>query len=284
MPQYLVLDEVKARAAEVAACFEQLMRSPRVVVRPASRQWAFLRECFERLLYPKGVEAGLERKRAVQYRFEIEARLREYYQNPSSAHAFVFSLVDHTYALRQRWCDEDYPSTAGYVLLVARSRPEQAPQQRERELREYLARVVEDAARAELAVYSALPALDLSPLRGLFSPAGSAYRRIQDVAERRARGHETIRHPEYNPSTMRTLEVRVVQVGEREARVVTREYWYLRWWSLVEARYTYVYTETNRQRYFLVEDGGRWLVDSNIYPPPRVAASLRISRGGQARR
>jgi hypothetical protein len=172
----------------------------------------------------------------------------------------------------------------GYVLLVTHARPEVIAAPSELELREYLVRLVEDAARAEFTAYAGAPMVNLASLDGLFVPDGPAYRRIRNVIEQHARRGWTIRIPEYNPSTMRVLGVRVGEVSETQATVFTEEHWYLRWWSETEARYAYIYNETNHQRYLLTRVGDRWLVDTNVYPPPRATSAMRRPKDREARR
>ncbi len=284
MTPYLSLSEVRARSEEIRAAFESLLRSPRLAARPTSRQWVFLRACFVRLMDPATEEVTVEQRKAAQYKLEVEKRLARYYRSAGPALAFVFLLMDRGSAVRQDLVGEDYPANAGYVLLVAHARPEAVAPPSELELREYLVRRVEDAARAEFAAYAGVPSVNLSSLDALFVQDGPAYRRIRNVVEQHARRAWTIRYPEYNPSTMRVLSVRVGEVSETQATVFTEEYWYLRWWSETEARYAYVYNETNHQRYILTRVDGRWLVDTNVYPPPRATAAMRHARTGSARR
>jgi hypothetical protein len=283
MTPYLSWSEVRARRDEIRAAFERLLSSPRVAARPTSRQWEFLRACFERLVDTSMEEVPVEPRKAAQYRFEIEKRLKRYYRSAGPALAFVFLLADRGSALRQELIDEDYPANAGYALLVSHARPEAVAAPSELELREYLVRLVEDAARAEFAAYAGAPTVSLASLDALFVPDGPAYRRIRNVVEQHARRGWTIRYPEYNPSTMRVLGVRVGEVSETQATVFTEEYWYLRWWSETEARYAYVYNETNHQRYILTRIDGRWLVDTNVYPPPRATTAARRPKDREAR-
>ncbi|MGH9886056.1 MAG: hypothetical protein ACREBE_11035 [bacterium] len=238
----------------------------------------FLRACFARLMNETTEDLLVEPRKAAQYRFEIERRLRTYFQAAGPPLAFVFLLTDRGTAVRQGFVGEDYPATSGYVLLVTHARPEVVAQPSEQGLREFLVRLVEDAARAEFAAYAAMPAVNLSLLEGLFVPDGSAYRRIQNIVEQRAKDRWTIRVPEYNPSTMRVLSVRVSELSGTTATVYTQEYWYLRWWSEIENHYAYIYNETNHQRYLLAHVGDRWLVDANIYPPPRATTAKRRAR------
>jgi hypothetical protein len=275
MTPYLTLEEIRARVGEVRAAFESLLSSPRIAARTESQQWRFLCSCFEQLMDSATGEAQVEARKATQYKFELEKRMARYYQAAGPALAFVFVLIDRGAAVRRDLIDEDYPSTSGYALLVSHARPEVVSPQPERELQEYFVRLIEDATRAEFAAYAAAPEVKLASLDGIFVHDGPAYRRIRNVAEERSQRRWTIRYPEYNPSTMRVLSVRVAGVTDTEATVFTEEYWYLRWWSVSEGCYSYIYNETNHQRYVLTRVGGRWLIDTNIYPPPRAATAMR---------
>lgn len=284
MTPYLPLCEVRAHSDEVRAAFEKLLASPRLSARRASQQWRFLRECFEHLLDPNVEEVHVEARKAAQYKFEIEKRLARYYQSAGPTLVFVFLLMDRGTAVREDLIDEDYPSNSGYALLVSQARPGAEPPPGKRELQEYFVRLIEEAARAEFAAYAAVPEVRLASLEGVFVPDGPAYRRIRNVVEQSALKGWTLRHPEYNPSTMRVLSVRVGGVTDAEATVFTEEYWYLRWWSMPESRYAHIYNETNQQRYVLTRAGGRWLIDANIYPPPRATTATGQPRTRTAQR
>jgi hypothetical protein len=129
-----------------------------------------------------------------------------------------------------------------------------------------------------------VPEVRLASLEAMFVPDGPAYRRIRNVVEQSALKRWTIRYPEYNPSTMRVLRVRVGEMTEMEATVFTEEYWYLRWWSVDEARYVYIYNEINHQRYVLTRIGGQWLIDANVYPPPRTTPAPSRPKRREIRR
>ena len=60
-----------------------------------------------------------------------------------------------------------------------------------------------------------------------------------------------------------------------EAVVRTTEYWYLRWWSTVEQKYSYPHRETNRHTYILMNSDVGWQVEGNIQPAPRSSTPHR---------
>lgn len=78
-----------------------------------------------------------------------------------------------------------------------------------------------------------------------------------------------------NPSTKRLLSIDAREIRGDTAIVRTTEYWYLRWWSVVEGKYRYPYRETNHQTYVLVRQGEDWLVEENIRPAPRSSTPHR---------
>lgn len=114
MTPYLSWSEVRAGSEEIRAAFEGLLRSPRLAARPSSRQWAFLRACFARLMDPATEEVTVEPRKAAQYKLEVEKRLKRYYHAAGPALAFVFLLADRGSAVRQDLVGEDYPSSSGY--------------------------------------------------------------------------------------------------------------------------------------------------------------------------
>jgi hypothetical protein len=147
---------------------------------------------------------------------------------------------------------------------------------KDHETREYLERVVAEAAAAEWSVYKKLPEVDLLPLEGWILPDGGSYKRIKHLAERHHERKWTLASPFNNPSTYRLMDARVVKLSSDEAWVRTTEYWYLRWWSVSARDYADVdYRETNPQKHVIVRRGQLWLIDDTIYPPPRTITPHR---------
>ncbi|MEZ4302535.1 MAG: hypothetical protein R3B70_46835 [Polyangiaceae bacterium] len=262
-----------AQAREVTDEFERLLANKRIVIRPKSKQWMFLRHCFSVLLAGKSSDAAYTKQQALQYRFEVEDRLRRYYLSPGRPVSFVFRFMHIDKALSLGLVDDAYPNANGYVLLVAEEGLEI-----DDGVGDVLERVVADATDAEWAVYQALPDLLLLPLETCFVVDGPAYKRIRHLAERHHDRRWTLKRPESNPSTKRVLDVKVVKIEGDRGLVRTKEYWYLRWWSLDKNDYAKVdYRETNMQTYVMVRRDGRWMVEENIYPPPRSSTPHRKS-------
>jgi hypothetical protein len=269
----LKAEEARQRADEIRAELEGLLARPGVAPRPNATQWRFLRHCLDALLRGESVDFPCTKSKATQYRFEINERLGRFYARHGDPVKFAFELRHISHAIHAGLVDEDYPCANGYALVISDIRAPylSAP---ERETRALLERIIADAGDAEFAVYRALPAIDLAPLAGLFLKEGHAYRRVLHTAEQVHRRNWTISNPN-NPSTHRLISVKVVRVGAAEAEVRTEEFWYVRWWSLDKRKNAYVYHERNFHKYLLVREAGPWLIDYDIYPPPRESASRR---------
>lgn len=275
MSAYLSAAQIAARAVELTAEFERLLASPRIVMRPKSKQWAFLRHCFDIVVAGRSADHDCTPQQALQYRFEAEDRLRRYYLAPGRPVAFVFTLMHAHRARALELVNEDYPVANGYVLLVTEDRTGQRADD-PTDVRDVLERVVADAGEAEWAVYQRLPAVELTPLERSFRAGGPAYRRIQHLAERHHERRWTLTEPHNNPSTKRLIDVKVVKLRGDHAEIRTKEYWYLRWYALDRRDYAQIdWRETNTQTYILTRSGSRWLVEDNIYPPPRNSTPHR---------
>lgn len=276
MSVYLAPEELNLRVAELREEFERLLKRPSIARRPNSRQWLFLRHCFEVTVRGANGDFPCDKVHASQYKFEAADRLRRYYLARGEPPRFIFQIVHRDDALDRGLVDETYPCANGYVLLVVTDGQEAKLRRDTRIERELLERVVTEATDAEWAVYMKLPEVDLSPLDPVFLPDGSARQRIKHLVERHHERQWTIRHPESNPSTKRILDISLLKLEENEAWVRTREYWYLRWFSLKLGDYAQIdYQETNTQKYILVRRKGKWLVEANIYPPPTAQAPHR---------
>ncbi len=281
--EYMHLREIRANQHEIEKAFERLMAIRMLVARPGACQWQFFRGCARVLLGPGMDEQDKSRwteltpARAAQYKFEVENKLRRFYQRPGEKHPFVFTLVHrdrlHWYGLDR----EDYPSLCGYCLLVRDTAemttglaPVVGP-----ELAAYLEKVVTEALVAEFRAYAGLPELDFSLLEPWFIRDSPAWFQVTNVMTGcRNRGWR-LDNP-MNPSTCRMLSVVVKKVSKNDAEVATREYWYLRWWDSRSKKYTYPYRETNSQLYILNRTGPEtWKIFQNLRPMPRSSQPFR---------
>jgi len=280
--EYLSFDDVRRKRESIRQAFDDLMATKSLVVRPRANQWRFFRGCVQCLLQLDAEEArefaDLSSVPAAQYKFEVERKLRIFYQSPGARKDYVFAMMHKS---RLHWFgffETDYPDLAGYVVLVRdMAENDGAVVIMRRELVEYLESVVARGMEAELQAYLALPEMRLDVLDPWFQRDSPAWRRIADVVAGCRRRGWCLQNP-MNPSTCQLLKVQVTKLEEAGAVVATREYWYLRWWDRRKNKYVYIYHETNQQYYHLRKHDSRWRIHENIRPQPRSSQPLRWKR------
>lgn len=276
MGAYMTPTQIATQSERITAEFEKLLTNRRLVMRPKSKQWAFLRHCFSVALKGRSADFPCTHLQALQYRFEVDDKLGRYYLSPGRPLPFIFRFMHFSRALSLNLVEETYPSANGYVVLVTEDEHEVATLSED--VTDVLERVVTEGTDAEWTVYQRLPEVYLAPLERCFAVDASAYKRIKHLAERHSQRQWSITQPENNPSTKRVLDVKVVSIERGRASVRTKEYWYLRWWDVSKSDYINIeYRETNAQTYILVKHGSRWLIEDNIYPPPRNTTPHRKS-------
>jgi hypothetical protein len=275
MSPYLTAAAIGVRAEELRMELDRLLSRPGVARRPKSKQWAFLRHCFE--VIPRGAGAAFPctEAQAAQLKFEVSERLTEHYLLASGSTRVVFRLMALEQATKAGLVAADYPSANGYALLIS-ERLDELPASSGPQTRLELKSAITAAIEAEWAVYCKLPQIDLTPLVAVFLPDGPAHQQIERVCKHHGNRRWTLRVPSNNPSTKRLLDFKVARISNDEASVRTSEYWYLRWWSLEKDGYIRIdMRETHGQRYALVKRGARWLVVSTFYPPQSAGTRRR---------
>lgn len=140
--------------------------------------------------------------------------------------------------------------------------------------REQILNTVRKAIQAEYSAYEALPKIQTREINKYFTTSGSARKRIEHILHDHRRKKWVINN-KYNPSTYEILDLMLNKLEKGRAIVETEEYVYLKWFDLKKSSYTHIYNEKNRQTYSLVqENGGKWKVDTDIYPPPKTKSGL----------
>ncbi len=271
--EYLDYSEIMKRKRLVQVEFESLMEIPFFVVRQNSLQWQFFRACMAQLLEPKSGElalfADITRRRAAQYKFEVEYKLRQLYLNPGKKHDFVFSLSHIKDLPCYGLSPSHYPCYAGYCVLVRDTSNETGAFGGDRrELLDYLEKIVSDAVAAEFNTYCLLPEVNFSALSPYFEKDSPAMKEIMTVVNGLAVRRWHLNNP-MNPSTYRILSIKTKKLFNNEAEIATNEYWYLRWWDECKGKFAYPYRETNRQLYILRYVSDTWRIYQNIKPKPR---------------
>lgn len=275
--EYLTHADILARKESIEQSVERLLANRIFAGRPASRQWQFLRACLARLFTPGEIPdfAELPPVRSAQLKFEVEERLKRFYQRPGQADDYVFAIVHHKRAVELS-LGEAYPQMSGYCLLVRELPPGENAQSQGlgKEFEEYLERFIGDAMQTEFTAYATLPTIRLEALAPYFWEDSPAMREILDSLYRCNQRGWVLTNP-FNPSTYRLMTVRFKERKGGELFLASEEYWYLKWWDRQQERYTYVYRETNRQTYVLRGQGDTWKIYQNIRPLPRTSIPLR---------
>lgn len=260
--------------------FAVLMGHRRFSGRRNARQWQFFRHCFHVLMDNRKGDFDCTDKEAVNYKFEVNSKLRRHYLSFGEPIEFVFSLVSERKDGRSDSADEDYPSSNGYYLRVFfnKDRPDKI------QLRKLLIeKTVGWAIDAEFRAYEKLPDLLTEELEQVFETSCSAYKRILNLLRSHQKRGWSLSNTD-NPSTKRLIDIKIRQMTDNFAEVDTTEYWLLMWWSAEKQKYAHTYNETNRQKYFLTRKKKKWLVGDNPYEKPKTSTPRRNIRHFQTDR
>ena len=278
--EYLSLDTIESLKENIEDEMKSLLANKALVTKPDSLQWKFFGDCCTKLFNPhlNSEFNNYPNVKTAQLKFEAEDKLRKFYLRPGCDINFVFQ-IKHKRDLKNIFFDEadTYPDIGGYSLLIRDTSHEVLPQQRltEKEIQEYIERVVTEAIEKEFEAYRTLPQIiEDNILDKWFFPEGPAKKEIMHVLLRHKERGWIISNP-MNPSTKRVLSLKIKKIEKEEVFVSTTEYWYLRWWNTKENSYAYPYRETNRQQYILRKDKDLWKVYETIRPYPRTSIPNR---------
>ncbi|MDO9400079.1 MAG: hypothetical protein Q7T46_01215 [Polaromonas sp.] len=265
---FLTLAEVRERAPEIRAWFDVLMGNRSLAPKKNAAQWQFFRLCLDQTLGASPQSADWRPLQIAQYKFEVENKLRRLYLRDGQPPAFVFRLASRRDAQRENLVvDDEYPEIGGYHLLVSDRRDTSDSLQSATTNREHIEMVIAACIDTEFEAYRTLPKIDDTKISPWFVSQGPAHRDLLHALERVAQRALVLTNPR-NPSTRRLLSINIKEIVGDTAEVRTVEYWYLRWWSLIESKYHYTYRETTRHTYILKQHAGNWLVEEIIRPQP----------------
>ena len=278
--EYLSLDETVSLKEEVIQELELLFSNKAAVGKPNSLQWKFFKDCTDKLFNPSlnSQFTSFPNVKKAQLKFETEDKLKRFYLRPGRKIDFVFQII-HKKDLQNIMFDdaEFYPDIGGYSVLIRDTSKEVGPNYgvTEKDIKEYIERVVAEAIDTEFEAYQTLPNIITDELLSRwFYSTGPAKKEILHVLNRhKERGWVLTNH--MNPSTKRILSIKVKRIEKKEIFVSTTEYWYLRWWDTKKKSYAFPYRETSRQQYVLRKDNDIWKVYETIRPSPRTSVPNR---------
>jgi hypothetical protein len=128
-----------------------------------------------------------------------------------------------------------------------------------------IAEFINKACASEFNAYSKLPIVFTEGIEKFFMKNSSAYNRINNLLYLHSEKKWVINN-ERNPSTYEILDVQLVKARKNYLVVRTEEYWYLRWYSLIQKKYVFIYDKKNFQDYKLVKEDVNWMIEMNAYP------------------
>ena len=153
-----------------------------MVGKPSAEQWGFFEACGERLFSPEKPSEfdQISSSRSAQLKFEVEDKLRRYYNHPGKFVDYVFSLVHKGKLPSKRFLTSEYPNLAGYCLLGRAIREDYiAREDKGADTRQLIERVVSGCVDAEFAAYAALPEI----ITDEKIPSGCRNRNIRRVCD-----------------------------------------------------------------------------------------------------
>jgi hypothetical protein len=157
--EFLSHAEIVVRAEEIRMALNSLMHQKSLVGKPSAEQWRFFEACGARLLSPATASEfdQISSSRSAQLKFEVEGKLRRYYNHPGKFVDYVFSLVHKGKLPSKRFSYPEYPNLAGFCLLARAAREDSvAHEDKSEDARPLIERVASGCVDAEFAAYAAL--------------------------------------------------------------------------------------------------------------------------------
>lgn len=278
--EFLSHEAVLQRVDAIRTARDRLLGQKSLVVKRSARQWRFFSDCVDRLLVPESSSEfdQSDPRQIVSLKFEVDTKLRRYYERPGQPVEFVFVLVHKRNLPGYLTGGMSYPDVGGYAVLVRPLSLDEPFRADERAaVQAEILEVVRQGAEAEFGAYRALPQIYLENIDRVFYKDGPARKEILTILYRHA-AKEWVISNEDNPSTKSLHSIDLKRYSEKDAIVKTSEYWYLRWYSICSNKYVKVYRETNLQTYLLLKEDGKWKIYQNERPFPRSGAPGRVAK------
>ncbi len=219
--EYLSLQEVITLEEDIKKEMALLLSNKAVVLKPNSLQWQFFCDCGNKLFNAGQTSkfSSLNNSQRAQLKFEAEDKLKRFYLRPGRQINFVFKMV-HKKELKNIFFDEadSYPDIGEYSVLVINTTKEINIKDSisEKDIKEYIERVVTEAVETEFKAYMKLPKIISDViLDKCFMTDSPAVKEIMHVLIRHKERGWIISNP-MNPSTKRILSLKVKKIEKGE--------------------------------------------------------------------
>ena len=193
--EYLSIKEIVSLKKDINHELDLLLSNKSAVTKPNSLQWLFFVDCINTLFIPHSNSKfnSLTNSNKAQLKFEIEKKLRNFYLRPGRKIDFVFQMIHKKELKNIFYNDADsYPHIGEYAVLVRDTSKEVSQNNglTEKDVKEYIERVITEAVETEFEAYQTLPKIiedDL--LNSWYCPFGPAKKEIMHILVRhRERG------------------------------------------------------------------------------------------------
>lgn len=120
--EFLTRAAVLEISGEILAAREGLLCNKALVVKRSAQQWRFFSDCIDRLVFPGSASEfdQADSRRLVSLKFEVENKLRRYYERPGKPVDYVFSWRTRGIS-RAILREKNIRISAGIVSLSGRS-------------------------------------------------------------------------------------------------------------------------------------------------------------------
>lgn len=123
---------------------------------------------------------------------------------------------------------------------------------------------VRSAIQTEFATYVSIPAFDADTLKKSYTKNAGALKRIEEVVHIKTEASEIISN-DFNPSTVDILDIKLLNLTAKTAKVRTEEFWTLCWYNNQENQYIHRYMSKTEHIYILKKNRNHWKIQTNAF-------------------
>ncbi|AWV99029.1 hypothetical protein [Arcticibacterium luteifluviistationis] len=125
--------------------------------------------------------------------------------------------------------------------------------------------LVQKANKTQFDAYVNLPKIDSLKLSNYYEPSKSAYKSAISVLTNNLKANRRICLPVNNPSYYKVFSIEVISLKNNKAIVQTDEHWFLKWYDLIQGKYTVSYDVRNKQIYEVEQKDAQWKITHNYF-------------------